>query len=277
MKTQNYFFILTIFVVTACQTKRNTIENNNITYDTISVAENYSLLNNPDNPKYELQLSFIYPAACADGEALGKIQPLFLSSFFGDSCKNYTPNEVTTRYVESKLRDYKMLEEEFKKESKNPQKGSLIRFFYHETASNEVIFDKGGLISFSVYVENYTGGAHAAHTLTNRVIDMRRGTFLTEDELFVDGFKDKMAQLLVKNVVAQNKLEDPKQLEELGFFEVDKIVPNGNFLIDDVGVTYSFNEYEIAAYSAGIIHVHVAYAELKDLLRKGNPIAHIVK
>ncbi|MDR0691847.1 MAG: DUF3298 and DUF4163 domain-containing protein [Prevotellaceae bacterium] len=277
MKIQNYLLVLAIFVVTACQTKnRNTIENG-ITYATIDVEENYPLLNNPDNPNYELKLSFTYPAAYEDEKMLGKIQALFLSSFFDETYANYAPGEAMAQYVENKQRDYKALEDEFKKRMKKTKSSSLVRFFHHEAISDTVVFNKGGLISFSVYTEDYTGGAHPNHTLTNRVIDVQRGTFLTESELFVEDFKDRMAQILVKNLTAQHELDNPKQLEELGFFDIGKIVPNGNFLLDEKGVTYSFNEYEIAAYSAGTINVHVTYGEIKHLLRKENPIRHVAK
>ncbi|MDR3180902.1 MAG: DUF3298 and DUF4163 domain-containing protein [Prevotellaceae bacterium] len=276
MKTQNYLLVLTTLVVTACQT-RNTIEKNEITYATINEEKSYSLLNSPDNPKYELKLSFTYPETCKDEKILEKIRCLFLSSFFDNTYENYTPEEAVAQYIENKQHDYKALEDEFRKEMKNPDKGSLIRFFYHEMISNEVTFDENRLISFSVNTENYTGGAHPAHTLSNYVIDLRRGTFITESELFVDDFKNKMAQILVKRLAAQNELDDPKQLEQTGFFDIGKIAPNGNFLIDGSGVTYSFNEYEIAAYAVGTIHVHVPYDEIKNLLRKGNPIRHVVK
>jgi hypothetical protein len=251
----------------SCQTKRNTIENE-ITYTAINVDESYPLLNNPDNPKYELKLSFTYPATYKDEKILKKIRDLFLSSFLNDTCENCVPDTAIAQYVESRKLDYKALEEEFKEEAKNPEENALARFFRHEIRSNEVVFNKGGLISFNVYAENYIGGAHSAHTLTNYVIDVQRGTFITEDELFVDGFKDKLSQILIKNIAAKNGLDDPKQLEEIGFFDISKIVPNGNFLIDATGITYSFNEYEIAAYAAGIINVHVSFDEIKDILRK---------
>ena len=276
MKIQNYLLVLTIFVVTACQTKnRNTIENG-ITYATIDIEESYPLLNHPDNPNHELKLSFTYPTACKDEKMLEKIRSMFLYSFFDETYANYAPGEAVAQYVENKQHDYKMLEDEFKKEKKR-RSSSLVRFFRYEAISNKVVFDKEGLISFTVYTETYTGGAHPNHTLTNHVIDLQRGTFLTEGELFVEGFKDKMAQILVKNITSQKELENPKQLEELGFFDIGKIAPNGNFLIDENGITYSFDEYEIAAYSAGTISVHIAYDDIEDLLRKENPIKHVVK
>jgi hypothetical protein len=274
MKIQNYLLVVALFVVTAsCQTGK-TLENV-FTYSTVNVDESNSFLNNPDNPKYELNLSFTYPATCKDEEVLGKIQKLFLSTFFNETYENYTPEEAMAHYVEGKHHDYKALEDEFKQKIKKSKKASLLGFARYETVSNKVIFDKKDLLSFSVYKENYAGGAHPTHSVTNYVIDVQRGAFLTEDELFVKDFKDKLAQILVKNIAAQNKLDNPKRLEEIGFFDITKIAPNGNFLIDDDGLTYSFNEYEIAAYSVGVVNVHVSYAEIKGLLRKGSPIRHV--
>jgi hypothetical protein len=273
MKIQNYLLVVALLAATSCQTG---ILENGFTYDTINAEESRSFLNNPDNPKHELKLSFTCPTAYKDEKTLEKIQKLFLSSFFNETYENYTPEEAMARYVEDNQRDYKALEDEFKQEMKNPKKGSLLSFSRYEAMSNKVVFDKAGLVSFSVYKESYTGGAHPAHTVTNRVIDVRRGALLTEDELFVKDFKDKLAQILVKNIAAQNELDDPKRLEEIGFSDITEIVPNGNFLIDDDGLTYSFNEYEIAAYYVGVINVHISYDEIKTLLRKENPIKQVV-
>jgi hypothetical protein len=274
MKTQNNLFIfiliLTSSVVMSCQPKRNTIENE-IAYTTINVDESFPLLDNPVNPRCELRLSFTYPSAYKDAEVLGKLQGLFLTSFLNDTCGvNCAPDTAIAQYVEHRKRDYKTLEEEFKDEVQRPGEDTPVRFFRHEMRSNEVVFNKGGLISFSVYAENYTGGAHSAHTFTNHVIDVARGTFITEDELFVAGFRDKLSQILITTIVARYELNDPKQLEEVGFFDISKIVPNGNFLIDATGITYSFNEYEIAAYSAGIINVHVPFDAIKDILLRSD-------
>ena len=58
-------------------------------------------------------------------------------------------------------------------------------------------------------------------------------------------------------------------------FSIDEIFPNGNFLIDDNGITYTFNEYEIAAYVVGATNVHLPYEEIQYLLKKESPIAHL--
>ena len=47
-----------------------------------------------------------------------------------------------------------------------------------------------------------------------------------------------------------------------------EIKPNGNFTVSEQGVTYIYNQYEIAPYSMGAIHVSVPWDEIRDLIRE---------
>ena len=71
-------------------------------------------------------------------------------------------------------------------------------------------------------------------------------------------------------------MENPKDLENIGFFSVEEIFPNGNFLVDEDGITYTFNEYEIAAYVVRETNVFLPYAEILYLLKKDSPIAKLI-
>ena len=51
-----------------------------------------------------------------------------------------------------------------------------------------------------------------------------------------------------------------------GFFTIEDIVPNDNFWLSAEGINYSYNQYEIAPYSMGVIDVTVPYSELKNIL-----------
>ena len=65
-------------------------------------------------------------------------------------------------------------------------------------------------------------------------------------------------------------------MENIGFFSVEEIFPNGNFLVDGDGITYTFNEYEIAAYVVRETNVFLPYAEIQYLLKKESPIAKLI-
>ena len=54
-------FFLGMFV-TGCNTNIKQTADNDIKFDSIRVDKTYHLLDNPDNPNCNLQLSFTYPA-----------------------------------------------------------------------------------------------------------------------------------------------------------------------------------------------------------------------
>ena len=46
--------------------------------------------------------------------------------------------------------------------------------------------------------------------------------------------------------------------------------------MDEEGITYSFNEYEIAAYVVGVTNVRLPYQDIRHLLKDESPIAHLI-
>ncbi len=96
---------------------------------------------------------------------------------------------------------------------------------------------------------------------------MKTGNLIKEDDIFIEGFQEDLAQILIDRIAKQNTVEI-QRTGEYRFFSIDEIFPNGNFLIDDNGITYTFNEYEIAAYVVGATNVHLPYEEIQYLLKK---------
>mgnify|MGYP001702308260 FL=1 len=150
-------------------------------------------------------------------------------------------------------------------------------FSYYEMSSDDIAFNQDDIISYTVSFENYTGGAHGAHSYNNHVVNLKTGKPITEEEIFVDNYQDNLARILVDQIAKQNNVSDAKELENIGFFSVDEIFPNGNFLVDETGITYSFNEYEIAAYVVGVTNVPLPYKEIRYLLRDDSPISQLIE
>jgi len=280
MKTQSYRSFIAVlligFFATACQTKTTKNTDNEIEFTTINVEKTYHLLGNKDNPNCDLQLTFTYPVKYTNKEILQKIQILFISSYFGEAYETFSPEEAASKYTEDYLESYKELEEDYVDELKNAENAPVGSWYsYYESSSNEIAFNMDNILSYTVNFENYTGGAHGAHSAINQVIDLKNGVLVKESDIFVEGFEDKLAALLVEDIAKQNNLENAKELEKIGFFSIDEIYPNGNFMVDDKGITYSFNEYEIAAYVVGITNVNIPYEKIQHLLRKESPISQL--
>lgn len=268
-------FILSV-IVSGCKIGTKKTADNDITFDSISVDKTYHLLENPENPNCNLQINFTYPSNYDNKEILKKIQQQFVYSYFGDGYETLSPEEATAKYSEDYLNSYKDLTDEFKAEvAKSDESPVGAWFSYYEMSSDDIAYNKNDIISYTVNFENYTGGAHGAHSFTNHVINLKTGNLIAEDEIFIEGYQEDLAQILVDRIAKLNNVDNVKELENIGFFSIDEIFPNGNFLIDDNGITYTFNEYEIAAYVVGATNVHLPYEEIQHLLNKESPIAHL--
>lgn len=261
----------------SCHFQSKQARENDIQFDSIQVDKTYHLLESQNNPSCNLQLSFTYPNQFSDKTILQKLQDHFVLSYFGESYKDLTPAEVVARYTDDYLVAYKELESEFKAELERKDDLSVGTWFsYYEMSSNEITYNQKDILSYTVYFEIYTGGAHGAHSYTNHTLNLKTGNAITEKDIFVDDYLDKLTQILIDHIATQNKVENAKELENIGFFSVDEIAPNGNFWVDDAGITYTFNEYEIAAYVVGATHVFLPYEEIRYLLRTDSPISSLI-
>lgn len=280
MKTQLCNSVLVLILlsmfVTGCDTGTKSITENNIKFDSLQVDKIYHLLDNPENPNCNLQLNFTFPVKMAEKENLKKVQQLFVSSYFGENYADLSPQEAVARYAEDYLNAYKELETDYKAEvAKKDETPVGAWFSYYEMSSNDLTYNGNDLISYTVNFENYTGGAHGAHSFTNHVVNLKTGKFVTEEDIFIENYQDDLAQVLIDRIAKQNNVDNPKDLENIGFFSVEEIFPNGNFLVDENGITYTFNEYEIAAYVVGATQVFLPYEEIQYLLKKESPISNL--
>lgn len=281
MRTHIREGLLAIFLLgllaTSCNTGTRSGSENDITFDSISVEKVYHLLENPDNPNCNLEIKFIYPTEYRNKEVLASLKSHFITSYFGEDYGKLSPEEAVKRYTDDYIEAYRDLEEDFKAELSRSDESPVGAWFsYYEMSQNEITYNSNGIISYRVSFENYTGGAHGAHSFNNHVISLETGKEITEEDIFVDNFQDSLAKILVERIAEQNNLTDIKELENIGFFSIDEIFPNGNFSVDDTGITYSFNEYEIAAYVVGVTNVHLPYKDIQFLLREESPISHII-
>lgn len=280
MKTQLCRHLIVLFLlgigISGCQTGTKKTAANDIQFDSITVDKTYHFFNNPENPNCNLQICFTYPSKFADKALLKKLQNSFILSYFGEEYADLSPAEAVEKYTDHYLKEYKELEKDFQAEVENAGDSPVGSWYsYYEMSNDDIAYNENDILSYTVNFENYTGGAHGAHAYTNHVLNLKTGKPLTEEELFVDNYQDNLARILVDRIADAYDVENAKELENAGFFSVDEIFPNGNFLVDANGLTYTFNEYEIAAYVVGPVTVQLPYEEIRYLLKKDSPIAHL--
>ncbi|MCF2657914.1 DUF3298 domain-containing protein [Parabacteroides distasonis] len=269
-------FCLSVLLMTNCQMNTKNGTKNDIAFDSIQVDLSYHLLDNSENPNCNLQVHFVYPVRVADNTHLEAIQKQFIVSYFGENYESMSPQEAVRKYQEDYLAMYKELEEDFEKDRKDSDNPVGAWYSYYESSTDAIVFNRMGILSYTVRFENYTGGAHGGHSYNNYVIDLSTGKAITEEDIFIKDYQDKLAQIIVNQLAKDNHVEDPKELENVGFFSVEDIFPNGNFLIHEQGITYYFNEYEIAPYVIGLVQVDLPYSDIRHLLQPESIISPLI-
>ncbi len=264
-------------LLTNCNEGAKQSTENKIQFDSIRVEKVYHLMETKENPNCNLQINFIYPSQYDNKDILKKIQNQFVCDYFGEQYDSMPPQEALSQYTNDYLNSYKELEKDFKSEiEKDPKAPVSAWFSYFEMLTGHIAYNKNNIISYTIGFENYTGGAHGSHAYNNHVIDLQTGAIVTEEEIFTDNYQDELAAILIDAIAKEQGVDKPKDLENIGFFSVEEIFPNNNFLVNEEGLTYTFNEYEIAAYVVGAINIFLPYENIDFLLKKESPISAIV-
>ena len=118
-----------------------------------------------------------------------------------------------------------------------------------------------GYISYTLGGDEYHyGAAHGYYYIGSMLFDLATGNLVHEDDLFVEGYRPKLTELLETYVVNFEYYEED-------FLLVDSIEPNDNFSVNEDGITYFFNPYEITAYAYGIVDITIPWDALKEILK----------
>jgi len=270
-------FLFLLVIAEGC-TVKDPLADNNLQFETINKEETYHMFNVPDNPGCSLVIKFTYPGKFDDEAMLANLQEKFVTSAFGPECTGMTIQEAVNKYAANYIMMYKEIEPDYKeeRESNNDEAINFATWYsYFQGLSTEIIFNRAQIVSFTHKIEAYSGGAHGSQQYSNYVINLNTGNWIKESDIFIDDYKDDIALLLIDKIMELNLVDNVQALIDLGFFGIEEIMPNDNILINEKGITYLFNEYEIAAYALGATKVLLPFDEISLYLKKESPIAHL--
>jgi hypothetical protein len=263
--------IMLLFFCISCKNKAK-ITDNTLSFDTIRVDETQGN-GGSTNFSCHLSINFTYPNNYNDREKLRKLQSTFVERMFSMKYSGLSPQQAADSFKTQYVKNFQC--EKFTDEDYNLE--DETGFQYYLNLENKITYNRNNLISFLVKNESFEGGAHGSHSIFGYVIDLNTGEYITEDSFAGTSYKKNISNIIVKKIAESKKVNDPKHLENMGYNSIGDIVPNGNFTIDEKGITYYFNEYEIAAYFIGITKVFIPYEELRVFITDDNPIADSAK
>jgi len=263
------FVFLGTGVWVSCIDRGRSVNSSEILFDSIVVERRIPLLQISDTtlPYADVKVAFTYPSKFRDAESLTRLQQIFQGTFFGDiRYDSMTPKEAMNRYMEEYTMRYQSLSGSYD-EDKSRLEGEIpVWYWYFMNNNNKILFQNDSLLSYTVEYSDYEGGAHGSCRVTYTNIDLNRLVTLSEEDLFVPDYYKPLTEKIVHGLMKSFNVNEPDSLLNKGFFTIEDIVPNNNFWINDEGIHYAYNQYEIAPYSMGVINVTLPYSELRGIL-----------
>jgi|GEM_PF-243038 len=113
--------------------------------------------------------------------------------------------------------------------------------------------------TYRISSEDYTGGAHGTYGVSYIVFDMKRGETIGEE-----AFLDTDASEEICDLIYDKILEEIEEEMWDAIYETPTL--NGNFRVDDEGVTWFYNPYEIGPYVLGVMEARLSWDELSPYL-----------
>ncbi|MDR0536608.1 MAG: RsiV family protein [Tannerellaceae bacterium] len=290
MKPSKYvslaFFLYIILSLFSCNPKEAQTSESGIRFDSIKIHHTPHYLNDPSKPSFNVRIDFIYPVAGLDAERIKAIQKIFVRNIPGEEgLSNLTPLEAANTLASRDSASFKdegdeilkaMMEQEKHNEHEDDKEIDLalsVLSNIHLTLRNDILFNNNNIISCQWNRETYYGGAHCSRTYKFFNINLVTSTQLTEKDIFIDDYQSTLTRIIISKLMKQSNVKDASALEEEAcYFSIEEITPNNNFSIGKDGLTFIYNEYEIACYAAGVIKVFIPYTELREILSSDSPL-----
>lgn len=198
--------------------------------------------------------------------------------FLGDAYASLTPEEAVDSFMSVYIRDYRRETGElYQADKAKVASEEEIPDWYNQTYSMVTFIEEGhgGTINVSANMFVDTGGAHPNQWSQWLNFDFESGKLLTKDDVFLTSAKTDIERMLLDHLIVMQAAFYPdetlKTLEDLqqkGFLQLTNMYIPDNFLLRKEGVSFLFNRYDIAPYSAGEIVIEIPYEEIGYCLKQ---------
>lgn len=279
--------ILCLALFSCKKSQTTALPDNSIQFDSLVIEKQKHLFNDTSKANATIELKLLIPDSNTHKNILPILDKNLKITLFGLYDPSKSLKDMAENYAQRYLKEYSQLEaiylkdqEEFKKKEGSKEEDIYepmeSSYNYQHSTQFEITFNKANLLSYIVHRYDYTGGAHGMNTDSCYTIILKTGLILKQEDLFDESALDKIASLIINHIAKDNNVAKAEDLEEIGYFSIKEIYPNGNIYVSEKGITWSYNPYDIAAYALGTIKTTVPFSELKPLLKTNHPLTAFV-
>lgn len=260
--TQITAILLVLLSIVSCTKKPDPLPKK--TYDSIdsftsiSVDTTVALFSTYAKPDCHLIISFDVPEKASSTKTLDAVKTLIVSMCQDGSFAECGTDiaEMVKQYTKSYILNYLEEGQDAITNFGDDIEGAANWMSYEESCQGKVLYNDKGILSYSVNTYSYTGGAHG-----NNVNNVASINLSTKKRISLESILDDTNIEVLKNEVLKNLHERYQLLN-------DEIELSDNFFIDDNGINFIFDPFELAAYSDGEISVSISWDKIKTMLKK---------
>ena len=249
----------------------------NLQFEEITLTKSEHLFADESKPACNLSIDFAFVNNANTIGAKDSINAYLLSALFGKKYQQLSPQEAMEGYAKEYVTNYRAdLEPMIQKDIDNHiDKDQLTAWYsYEQELKGSIETYKGMLLSYCTYKNEYSGGPHGMYTTEFTNLNLSTLQPILLDELFVEDYQETLTELLWYQLALDNGVETRDELEEMGYATTGELAPTENFYINEDGITFYYNVYEIAPYSMGPTQITLSYDMLEYILNYDNKLVN---
>ncbi len=237
---------------------------------TLSAEEKYSLPEKSFHGTFQADLSMDIPVKYDEEAVLEKLRNSIVENVLGEEYVQVDDEDLLPGFIENMRSAY--IADNVSNVNNMYEDDMSYNLEYILKASN--IRNDGTIYSYETNSYVYMGGAHGMLTLTYYNYDLNNGDIITEEDIFVAGSEEFLAGHIRKNLVSLSSGELIPEDEHGTIYCVT--APNGNFYVEDDGIVYVYNPYEIAPYAYGHTKAKLLFSDIKEVLTEHSPLSYLI-
>lgn len=217
-----------------------------------------------ERPRAKIDLMLLYPPKSVNKQLTAAIDQAMAAFILNDSSSIGDPELLVENITFDFFQSYREATDGI------PNIEKTASFNWQKKLSMEVLYNENSLLSLRIDKYGYTGGAHGVSISRFRVFNLLHNKPVEFSDIFIDDFEGPLNELLEKKLRKINGIKPDEQLSSSGFL-VDTLVFNDNFYVNNDGIGFFFNVYEIASYATGTTDLFCSFYELRAILRPDHP------
>lgn len=246
----------------------------NIQKDTV-----FHIQNKDKNPALKIYIDVEMPTSYSDQTLLTLFQEVISKNLIGIDTISLNPSKAIKLYIDKWDNDYKSLEKDFSKASVNDTleeyTTNINSFNWEVGLKGQTKYLGNNIISYLIENRTLLDGSSICTIYNKGVnISMINGKEIELNDIMIDDYEEMLLPCIIDKIKSINKLSSSDNLESIGYFGVDEICVSHNILIEEDGITFIYNQGEIAAKVIGNIKVKMSYDELAFVMKEDSPVSN---